>query len=62
MIDSVPDNLGMLGFHRGIVWDWGGYYPAGKGEQCSDGKDAADGLHFDLFWRDQRIVRVILIL
>jgi len=50
MIDGVPDILGMLGWHRGSVWDWSGYYTACKGKQCSQSKDTAKGLHLGLFW------------
>lgn len=50
MIDGVPDNLCLSGWHWGNVWNWGGYYAASKGKQCSDSKDTTGGPHFDLFW------------
>lgn len=49
MIDSVPDILGLSGRHRNSVWDWSGNYTASTGKQCSDSKDTAEGIHFDLF-------------
>lgn len=46
--DSVPNNAGLLCWHRGCsgVWDWGGHNTAGEGEQSSDGQKTAERLHF----------------